>query len=155
MKTFLKKGDCLGISHKCLFRHALFFLIHKVKPECQLEVEHKPDSQNKHFNYRRGPKESTTLFSKMNGSYIQDTGSKTCSFNTVAVGWQVAILEPFKARGCWRNLGLVVLAKTVSIKQSKMAGGKYDRYSCIVRTYEETLVRCSSEKPQVMVQNMP
>lgn len=145
MKTFLKKGDCLGISHKCLIRHALFFLIHKVKP----------DSQNKHFNYRRGPKESTTLFSKMNGSYIQDTGSKTCSFNTVAVGWQVAILEPFKARGCWRNLDLAVLAKTVSIRQSKMAGGKYDRYSCIVRTYEETLVRCSSEKPQVMVQNMP
>lgn len=91
----------------------------------------------------------------MNENYIQDIGSKTCSFNTVAVGWQVVILEPFKTRGCWKNLDLAVLAKTVSIKQSKMAGGKYDGYSCILCTYEETLARNPSEKPQHLVHNVP
>lgn len=91
----------------------------------------------------------------MNKNDTQDTGSKTCSFNTVALGWQTEILEPFKTRGCWKNLDLAVLAKTVSIKQPKMTGGKYDRYSYILRTYKETLARCPSEKPQLLVQIMP
>lgn len=58
---------------------------------------------------------------------------------TEAVGWQVAILEPFKRRGCWKNLDLAVLAKTVSIKQPKTTGGKSDGYSCILCIYKETL----------------
>ena len=124
MKTFQKKGDCLDLSHECLISCALFSLIHKkVKPKCQLEVEHrlwhKTDSQTKHFTYGRGQKESTILFSAINENHIQETGSETCSFNALAVSWQVAILDPFKARGYWTNLQLEVLTVTVSIKHQK------------------------------------
>lgn len=152
MKTFQKMGDCLDVLHECLISHALFSLIHKkVKPKCQLEVEHqlqhKTDSQAKQFTYRRGQKESTILLSKNNENNIEETVSETYSFNAVAVSWQVVISESFKARGYWTNLDLAVLAMTVSIKQPKMAEDRHGRYSCILCTYEETPGRCPSEKP--------
>lgn len=53
----------------------------------------------KHFTNGRGQKESTIVFSKINENPIQETRSEIYSFNAVAVSWQVAILEPFQARG--------------------------------------------------------
>lgn len=160
MKTFQKKGDCLDILHECLMSHSLFSLIHKkVKPKYQLELEHqlwhKIDSQTKHFTYGREQNKSTILVSEINENHIQETGRETDSFNAVAASWQIVNLEPFKSRGCWRNLDLAGLVMTVSIKQPKSAEDRYGTYLCILCTYEETPARCPSKKPQVLVHNMP
>jgi len=101
MKTFQKKCDCLDLSHECLISCALLSLTYKkIKPKCQLEVEHrllhKTDSQNKH--YGRGQKERTILFSETNKNHVQETGSETYSFNAVAVIYQAVILELFKTQ---------------------------------------------------------